>query len=491
MGIYRHDMAIWTYGPNQGITTSGSNTLITRGVDNDDVKFVAGAYESVTLPDPISEWNPRYFLNQHNDRNWTAMYRGRETLQGSASNIILLSGVPLVYLLGSVSHSGGTAARTLVTTALDGAHSSGDDTIEVDNVTGIIAGDTITIGGESATVSSVAGNTITLSSGLAADKADNAVVTRAAIAAGGTSTHVIYEAPTPTYMDWDLQLRDSGNNTTVPDSNNDFVRRYLGGVVNRGTISADEGGLLMMSWDDVIFLDMVHNQANSDSISGISRYHDFSSTVKSASSIGPSGSDAIFYPETDPYYFSQGVVSFFGIPFARVRNFRLEINNNIEPRYYIEDRGGGRGPTEFQAQNRELTLSVTMAMANTIAATNTERTLWKEFILQGNYEVTNSPAKLQGFEVSLTFEKGTGDSITMVSPYIGSSSVTSSTNTLSTLRNSPGTAFGTNGCFFRRVSHNLGTESPIQVDGEVVMRNVVMIVNDNIAEANYPTPINL
>ena len=41
-----------------------------------------------------------------------------------------------------------------------------------------------------------------------------------------------------------------------------YKRRYIGGIVDSATISASEGGMLMMSYDSVPFLDMIHNQAN-------------------------------------------------------------------------------------------------------------------------------------------------------------------------------------------------------------------------------------
>ena len=88
------------------------------------------------------------------------------------------------------------------------------------------------------------------------------------------------------------------------------------------------------------------------------------------------------YPENEPYYFSEGTVSFFGIDFARIRNFRLEINNNIDPRYYINRRNGRRGPAEFQEQFREYTMTAALAMQDSLPEDNTTRTMWKELILR-------------------------------------------------------------------------------------------------------------
>ncbi len=50
------------------------------------------------------------------------------------------------------------------------------------------------------------------------------------------------------------------------------------------------------------------------------------------------------YPTTQPYYFSEGTIKFFGQEFARIRSFSISISNGEEPRYYIRNgRGGGGG----------------------------------------------------------------------------------------------------------------------------------------------------
>ena len=406
-------MAIFSYGPSGASTTDVSRC-----------EFIPGAYESVTAPDPISEWNPRYFLNQNNDRNWTYMYRGRETLQGSVPNVILLDGSPLSLILGAARHK---------TVAISG-------TIPAHN------------------------------------------------------QHLIYESATPTLMDWFIQLRDSDNTIA-----NDFNRLYLGGILNRGTISANEGEVLRMSWDDVLFSDMRHNQTMSiggasDSTTavsgGVARSSSFTRAMipKAPNAASSVVGEEITYPIGDPYYFSQGVVKFFGIEFARVRSFRIEVNNNAEPRYYINNNTEGRGPNEFQFQNRQISMSVTMAMADTLSSTATTRNLWKEFILQGNYAAKTAAPLLQGFDIELTFEKGDRDSISIVSPYAGSSTIGDATDVddKDDLIAAPTTGFGGQGCFFRRTSHNIGTESPIQVEGDIIMRNIACLVTDSKAASSYP-----
>ena len=399
-----------------GASIAKITTEPTSATGDTAVDKIPGVYETVDLPDIQPEFMEKYLLNQESDRNWTYMYRGRETLQGSCPNIILLDGTPLVYLLGGVRH-GGTYDTTVTSTVSPYFHT-------------------------------IYGSTERL----------------------------------PT-MTWDLQLRA----TNTLDTHN-FSRRYVGGTVNRATISANEGEVLMMGWEEVLFLDLVHNQTKYSDTVDMPRG---SATLIHA--VAPANSsmvNRISYPNTQPYYFSQGYLEFFGMRFARVRNFRIEINNNIEPRFYIRRSSGDkRGPTELQPQRRQLSMTVSVAMPDSQLSTYTmESSLWKEFILQGNYQSLGSIAQLQGFNMVLEFSRGNNDYIRIVSPHdeIGISFAATDATATSLSKSTTTSAFSKQGCFFRRVSHNLGQESPIQVEGDIVMRNMAIQIKDNLASTEYP-----
>ena len=406
------------YHKDSGLSSSGTAPC----------QYIIGAYETVTAPDVQPEFMERYFLNQHGDRNWTYMYRGRESLNGSVSNVIMLDARPLTYILGGVSHS-------------------------------------------------VEGSGIY----------DNHYI------------HYIYGSDLPPSMTWDILLRDSSVPNYTPGSAvNDysFLRRYIGGVVNRGTISLNEGEVVQVGWDDVLFMDLIHNQSNSGSLNGnVDRSNRYLIQAKAPNA----SSGGIDYPDTQPYYFSSGTLKFYDQEFARVRSARIEINNNIEPRYYIRSNQGKRGPSEFQAQQRQITMSLTVAMDDAILHNSNSTTLWKEFILQGNYQGIGNTPLLEGFNMELILRRGNNDYVAITSPNVGSSAFTTPSAPSATDNPSQykltsseiNSNFGNQGCFFRRVSHNLGQQNPIQVDGELIMRNLGIKVMDKIAPAgtlgNVPT----
>ena len=372
-------------------------TASTMGA-NTNIKYIPGVYESVQVPDLVPEFMPKYFLKSNNDRNWSYIYRGRQTFNGSLPNFILLNGFPLRFALGKV-----------VTTSVATVH-----------------------------------------------------------------THKISEEAELPSMTWNLQLQDSDKNSA-----NNFIRRYVGGIVNRATISANEGEMLRMGWDDVQFLDLVHNQTKMVAPVDISRS---SAALIQPGVAGGAATSDIVYPETEPYFFSNGELKFFGITFARVRNFRIEINNNIEARYYIRKQTADRrGPSEFLEQQREYTMTVALGMEDTQLDESVARTIWKELILEGNYKAYGTSGALTGFNMELIFTRGPNDYIKIVSPYKNDVATVASTSSVPATLSSK---FEEQGCFFRRASHNVEQESPIQVDGEIIMRNLGVSIVDAIA--TYP-----
>jgi hypothetical protein len=285
--------------------------------------------------------------------------------------------------------------------------------------------------------------------------------------ASGVYTHTMQEdAKLPT-MTWNVLMRDSDET-----ADNDFIRRYVGGICNRATLSGAEGEMLRYSWDDVQFMDLVHNQTRHSSVTGDSATADIvknsSNMLLSPLGIGadmPNSSGAFgapTYPTTEPYYFSQGSLTFFGVEFARIVNFSLEISNNVEAKYYVSDTGGKRIPSEFIEKNREYRMSVAIALPDSFSSSSTTKSLWKELILEGNYR-GNGVQALMGFDLSLTFTRDTNETITITSPSSNAS-----------------TSFDSQGCFFSRATHNIDQESPLQVDGEIIMRDCKVVVVDAI-----------
>ena len=461
-------------GANYTAVSAGGHAQGTAGEGGINfATFLPGVYETITTPDLTPEFLPQYFLKDSADRNWSYMYRGKQSFNGALPNILLLNGYPLKYAFGQIASIGtddGTGGSTLSAASLVGARE-----ITLSSVTGYAAGEFIqvdvTTKAEVRQILAISSLTITLNYPLMV--AHNSGVACNEVIA--PYTHTIQESAKLPTMSWNVLMRDSGETAA-----NDFIRRFVGGTVNRATLSADEGEMLRYSWDDVQFLDLVHNQTRNSAVTGDSSTADImnnsSNMLLSPLGIGgdmPNASGAFgapVYPTTEPYYYSQGCLTFFGVEFARIRNFSLEINNNIEPRYYMKDRGGKRIPSEIQESRREYRLTATIALPDTFAATATTRSLWKELLLEGNYAGLGNTAALTGFDMVLTFTRGTNDTITISSP---SNATTSSPFGSSS-------TFDSQGCFFIRATHNIETDSPLQVDGEIIMRNMSIVVVDSI-----------
>jgi len=180
-------------------------------------------------------------------------------------------------------------------------------------------------------------------------------------------------------------------------------------------------------------------------------------------------SDNVVFPTTEPYYFSQGSVTIFGQEIARIRNFSLSIANNEEPRYYIQRRfGRNRGPTEIREQRREYSLSVTLALPDsTPALTETTARLFNELLWEGDYG-PGSGTGMQGFNLILRFDRGTADSIVITIPDDGAAA----------------TGGNEQGAFIRTAPHAISGENPLQVDADVLFRNLKILVTDS--EYYYP-----
>ena len=178
------------------------------------------------------------------------------------------------------------------------------------------------------------------------------------------------------------------------------------------------------------------------------------------------------YPTTEPYYFSQGEVKFFGTTFARIRNFNLSISNNDEPRHYITPRHGrNRGPSEIVEGRREYTMACTLALpdadATESATVANSQTLFKELLLEGNYGSTTAPSNT-GFAITLTFIRGaapasgTSDSLTITIPDDGTAAA----------------GVGEAGAYIMSATHNIGTDGPMQVEVDMILRNLKIVVVD-------------
>jgi len=453
-----------------------SQTTISSAITGDSLlTFLPGIYDAVACPDLTPEITPYYFLNTSGNRNWTYAYRGRQTFNGSIANMIMLNGFPMRFPIGSVATTG-TDVGSGGGSTLDGATLKGQIEVTMTSATGYSAGDYIQI--DTGTNSEVR-QIVAVNSALIRLNYPLMIAHDDDVACNEVTTpyiHTITEQAELDSVAWNVLFRDSSETAA-----NDFIRRYVGGMVGSATFSADEGGMLRYSWGGVNFLDMAHNQYAMTGVSGevakasralIDPTVEAGATgnvgIGGARPRSGSGLGNAIYPTTEPYYFSQGALYFFGVPFARIRSFSIDINNNLEPRFYLNDTGGGRIVTEIQEQRRNYTMTAAIAMEDSGAASATTRTLWKELILEGNYG-----SGMQGFDVHMTFTRGANDTIVIKSP---SNATTSS--------GGAGTGFGAQGCFITGAPHPVGGDSPVQIDTAILMRDLSIVITDS--EAVYP-----
>ena len=434
--------------------------VVTAVGDTDVDKYVdvlPGVYESVDLPDMSPSIEGRYLLGTASKRSFYAAYSGQQTYTGSIGGFVLLNGKALRFPIGTVTTTPSAVATDTI--LLNGAAKKGDVFITCDgsDVANLAANDYIQIieadgtNSEVRQVLSDASDTFKLDYPLQFDHADNAVVNE--VSASPTYTHAIREASDLDSVTWHAHMRASDE-----DATKDFDRRYYGGKIGSASITGEEGGLVTMSWDGVNFLGMITNQQYNSAFS-TSTNHPFYSLMKKIDS------DDVNFPTTDPYYFSQGEVSMFGQTIARLRSFTLAISNGEEPRYYIQKQmGRRRGPVEIKENRREYSMSASIALPDALASTsNAARTLFTEMLLEGDYGSGKA-----GFNITLTFTRGTNDTITITIPDDGSAAVGGNQQ----------------GAYIRSAQHDFGTENPFQVDVDILFRNLKIDVVDS--EHYYP-----
>ena len=468
-------------------------TVITGVTANDNdmyINQIPGIYETVDVPDPENAIEARYFLGTASRRNFYSAYKGQQSYVGSVPGFVLLDGKPLRFPIGKMVSKSYNQSPTGYTNPLKFASAtakgqvwvpvttvSGSQAIEDDQIVMIehkvstytlLRTDTCEIrkivsvaGSTSGTISAGSTTMIRLDYPLQYPHSTNdqwQLFTSAA-----RWEHEIFETVDLDTVSWHLHMRDSS------ESNNfDFDRRYYGGKIGGATLAADEGGMLTMSWDGVNFMGMVHNQQFH------SAYGSGLSNLPYYSSMQDIRDGNVVFPTSQPYYYSQGSVKLFNTntEIASIRSFSLNISNNEEPRYYIQRRHGrNRGPVEIREQQREYSLAVTLALPPATASNSTTGNLFKELILEGDYGTG-----MQGFDIRLLFERGNNDSIEIRIP---GGTETEHRSTVSAVGGN------TQGAFIRTAPHSVSGENPLQVEADILFRNISVTIKDDSPTGYY------
>jgi len=438
---------------------------------------VPGVYDTVDVPDPDMTIEPRYFLGTNSKRNYAIALRGQQSYTGSVAGIVLLDGKALRFPFGKVvTHTANSAAFSTAITL--GANTvKGDVFVPVaSSALSIAIGDLVVFGyvatAQSTSVMEVrkavnaisSGTTGTLQLDNPLQFAHSSADALRKMAASPTYTHHIYETVDLDTVSWHVHMKDSSET-----AQNNFDRRYYGGLIGSASISADEGGMVSVSWDGVNFQGMKHNQLFKTNTTTYIPHAGLMSTIDS--------NDVVF-PTNQPYFFSQGSVTMFGQEIARIRSFNITVSNGEEPRYYINKRlGDKRGPSEIREGRREYSMSATLALPDSQSNQATGTTLFKELLLEGG-------AGQLGFDIVVTFTRGTDDSITIHIPGnedTANAQISSAAGIGSTGANE---GLWQSGAIIRTAPHSITGDNPVQVDADILFRNIKIEINDS--EYYYP-----
>ena len=265
-------------------------------------------------------------------------------------------------------------------------------------------------------------------------------------------------------------------------------------MIGSATITAEEEGMVTMGWDSVNFLNLVHNQANQTTL-GTNLYSGASVSanmpryglmqaidlddVGMVNKTVNSANTGIGYPNTQPYYFSQGTIKFYGQEIARIRSFSLSIANGEEPRYYLSKQGNrARGPYEITEGAREYSMTATVVLPdadfNADAAYNATNLqtgaleIFKQLLLEGDYGGTTATTARTGFTATIKFERATNDYIIIDIP----GSTTAGTPTAAS------NALNSQGIFINTAPHTISDDNPLQVDLDMIFRSLRITIRD-------------
>ena len=420
------------------------------------MRFTPGVWESIEVPDPAMEIEGRYFLGTESKRNFYAAYKGQQSLSGTLSNFELLNGYPLRFPLGTVSTVGADKGGTAGAGTVNGIIYAGQYEFDVATYANYAVADYIQV--DVGVLSEVRKITAISSGNFWVDypflfQHANGVACNEVVA---PYTHTLLEAVELASVSWQVKNRDSSETAA-----NDWIRRYFGGKIGQATLTAEEGGTLRMSWESAPFIDMNHNQYDDTARTTVNKWD------------GSNLAATVEYPTTNPYYFSQGSITMFGVEFARITNFTININNNLEPRYFIRDDGSERTPSNIYEGRREYSMTATIVLPDSVSATDTTRTIFKELLSEGDYG-----SGMAGFDIDLVFNRGAitatvDDTITINIPGDTQESLDVS-----------GTGGNNQGAFIRSANTSVSTDNPASAEVDILFRNMKIVVIDS--EPVYP-----
>lgn len=171
------------------------------------------------------------------------------------------------------------------------------------------------------------------------------------------------------------------------DGNAQLNRYFRGGKVNRATVQAAEGQELRLSVDEMLFLAMQTTRN-----SGNDPYSATDPAADPGASLG------------QRFMFAHGTVVIGGITFDRIRRFALSVDNQIEPRHYIQRDGTTAllNPNDLIEGRRNWRLELELDIVD--PSTNADLELWDMLVNQAS-SGSGSQTATRGVQVVLTFQQ--------------------------------------------------------------------------------------
>jgi len=408
-------------------------------IDPTLLTYLPGIFETATLPDPEPSFDPRWGFGTASYRNWYTTYLGKTSFNGSIGDMTVLNGFPLRWPIGPCATTPSNAAT--LTQALNGATTAGALTI-VTTLDTIASNDIVCIGegtawAEARSVTRTAASTYTVNKPLSyAHATGTPVVKHGTTASYGVFTHVITDGMVIDPMQISVINKDSDLTTVL-------FRRYIGAKIGRASYSASEGTELKMSWEEILPRTMAFLDTTAYGGASVPFY------------LAGLTAPTVEFPTTQPYYFSQGALTYAGVSWCRVRDFNLDVSNNIDPKYYICSTAvANRVPYELREGKKDYTLRMTVDI--------TDAAFFTDLCRMGT-GTRNVGSTFSGFDVSLVFSRGASDSITFTLPGTAAAAGGNS-----------------QGCLLRRAPHNIEEAPLLSVPLDILTRNLKITIVDSI-----------
>ena len=118
------------------------------------------------------------------------------------------------------------------------------------------------------------------------------------------------------------------------DDGSNFVTNYKGCKVSRFTISLEEGSPVTYNYD-FIAQDMRHNigeDVTTGTAAETARYAGLGVAATNTVDVTPMHRSRV---TEQPYFFTGAEVKFHGVAFARLRSLTINVDNALDPRYYV------------------------------------------------------------------------------------------------------------------------------------------------------------